>query len=105
VGIITAVQELTHATYQARVVSLLEAIASAMPGVGFLLGGVITTLFDPRLSFAVAGIGGILVLVAAAVRLRDVDWTPELEQDAAKRLNGASSVAGEDAPRVVLTDS
>ena len=34
IALVTAVQEMTSAIYQARVLSLLEAIASAMPGVG-----------------------------------------------------------------------
>jgi MFS family permease len=80
VALVTAVQELTRATYQARVLALLEASASAMPGVGFLLGGVIAAVLSPRASFAVAGAGVILVLVIAVARLRGVEWQPELEQ-------------------------
>ena len=34
----TAVQQLTSADYQARVISLLESLAKATPGVGFLIG-------------------------------------------------------------------
>ena len=47
IALVTAVQELTRAAYQARVLALLEALASAMPGVGFLLGGAIAALFEP----------------------------------------------------------
>jgi MFS family permease len=79
-ALVTAVQELTRATYQARVLALLEAIASAMPGVGFLLGGAITAIFAPRASYAIAGAGVLLVVVGAAAALRRVDWAPELEQ-------------------------
>ena len=57
IALVTAVQELTRAAYQARVLSLLEALASAMPGIGFLLGGAIAAIFEPRLSYAVAGAG------------------------------------------------
>ena len=39
----TALQEATPRDYQARVVGLLESLGAAMPGVGFLLGGVIAT--------------------------------------------------------------
>ena len=63
----TAVQELTRATYQARVLSLLEALASAMPGIGFLLGGAIAAIFAPRVAYAVAGAGVLIVLVIAAI--------------------------------------
>ena len=79
-ALVTAVQELKRATYQARVLALLEAIASAMPGVGFLLGGAITAIFAPRASYAIAGAGVLVVVVAAAAALRRVDWAPELEQ-------------------------
>ena len=36
---------------------LLESIGAAMPGVGFLLGGVIVALGSPRTAFACAGVG------------------------------------------------
>ena len=80
IALVTAVQELTRATYQARVLSLLEALASAMPGLGFVIGGVIASIFEPRLAYAVAGAGVVIILVIAATRLRQVDWSPELDQ-------------------------
>ena len=80
IALVTAVQELTRAAFQARVLALLEALASAMPGIGFLLGGAIAAIFEPRLSYAVAGAGVLFVLAAAAVALRRTEWTPELEQ-------------------------
>jgi predicted MFS family arabinose efflux permease len=105
IALVTAVQELTRAAYQARVLSLLEALHSAMPGVGFLLGGAIAAIFEPRASYAVAGIGVVIVLIAATARLRSVDWEPELEQVDAQRSNGATSIAGAEPSRMVLTDS
>jgi MFS family permease len=74
VALVTAVQAVTAAPYQARVVATLEAIASAMPGLGFVLGGLITFVFDPRASFVVAGAGVLGVLAAAALIMRDIDW-------------------------------
>jgi MFS family permease len=70
VSVMSAVQELTASQYQARVVGLLEAIGKAMPGVGFMLGGVITQLLDPRASFLTAGLGVIGILVLAVPLLR-----------------------------------
>ena len=64
VAVMTALQEATPTDYQARMSGLLESIGAAMPGVGFLLGGLIVTLGSPRTAFAVAG-GGILLLVLA----------------------------------------
>lgn len=101
IALVTAVQELTRAAYQARVLSLLEALASAMPGVGFLLGGAIASVFEPRIGFAVAGAGVIAILAVAAWAFRHVEWTPELDQGPGR--DGASSVAGSNAVRTALT--
>ena len=104
IGLVTSVQELTRAAYQARVLSLLEALASAMPGIGFLLGGSIAAIFEPRVSYAVAGAGVLAVLAVAAVRLRRVEWAPELEQGPQDGLqDGASSVAAAGSSRTALT--
>jgi hypothetical protein len=99
IALVTAVQELTRATYQARVLALLEALASAMPGAGFLLGGAIAALFDPRISYAVAGAGVLAVLVIAAATLRRAEWAPQLEQGA----GSATSVADAKPSSTVLT--
>jgi MFS family permease len=103
VALVTAVQELTRATYQARVLALLEALASAMPGIGFLLGGVVAAVLDPRASFAVAGIGVLLVLAIAIARLRHVEWRPELDQGGPQ--GPATSVAGHGDAGTALTGS
>ena len=66
---LSAVQELTVEQFQARVVGLLEASGKAMPGVGFLLGGVIAAIFSPRASFLTAGLGVLVVLVLATPAL------------------------------------
>ena len=47
VAAISAVQELTAESMQARVMSVLESIGAAMPGVGFALGGVIAAVVEP----------------------------------------------------------
>ena len=75
----SAVQELTAAQFQARVVGLLESIGRIMPGIGFLLGGVIAELLDPRASFVTAGMGALTVLLVAVPLLRGADWEPEPE--------------------------
>ena len=74
VAIVTAVQGLTAGSYQARVVGLLESLASGLSGVGFLLGGVIAAATTPRASYAVAGAGVLVVLAVAIVLLRNVRW-------------------------------
>ncbi|MGN6216167.1 MAG: MFS transporter [Solirubrobacterales bacterium] len=69
VTIISAVQELTAPAMQARVMSVLESVSAAMPGLGFLLGGLVAALFSPRATFLVAGFGviGIVVVVAPSL--------------------------------------
>lgn len=66
VAAISAVQELTAESMQARVMSVLESIGAAMPGVGFVLGGLLAALGSPRWTFLVAGCGvlGIVVVMA-----------------------------------------
>jgi MFS family permease len=66
VTVVSAVQELTSAKMQARVISVLESMSSAVPGIGYLLGGLIATGFDARAAFAFAGVGAVLTALAAA---------------------------------------
>jgi MFS family permease len=73
VAAISAVQELTVPGMQVRVMSVLESIGAAMPGVGYLLGGLLTTAYDPRATFLVAGIG-VLAIVAVATPLLGGGW-------------------------------
>jgi len=75
VAVMSTVQALTEDRFQARVAGLLESIAVAMPGIGFVLGGVITELLDPRAGFAVAGGGVLAVLLVAVPLLRDAEWS------------------------------
>jgi MFS family permease len=89
IALVTAVQELTRATYQARVLALLEALASAMPGIGFLCGGAIAALFDPRAAYAVAGAGVLAVLALAVLSLRRT----ELRMQAAGASESAADAA------------
>ena len=48
VAVLTAVQLRTPKALQARVAGLLESLGAAMPGAGFILGGLLTAAFDPR---------------------------------------------------------
>lgn len=74
VALISAVQELTSERMQARVVSVVESAGAAMPGVGYLVGGLIAAGHDPRAAFAVAG-AGVLAVVAVSVPLVGREWT------------------------------
>lgn len=70
VSVMTAIQEATPTEYQARIVGLLESSLAAMPGVGYLLGGALTAVGSPRTAYAVAGIGTLVLVLAAMVVLR-----------------------------------
>lgn len=65
IAVMTALQEQTARDYQARVSGLMESLGAAMPGFGFLIGGAIVAASSPRAAFAVAGVGLILIVVAA----------------------------------------
>jgi MFS family permease len=68
VAMVSAVQELTAASMQARVMSVVESLGSAMPGVGYLAGGVVASIAEPRATFLFAGLG-VLGLLAVATPL------------------------------------
>ncbi len=67
VSVMTALQESTPQDLQARITGLLESIASAMTGVGFLLGGIVTALFSPPTAFLVSGVGVVVLVILAAI--------------------------------------
>jgi MFS family permease len=92
VALVTAVQQLTRAEYQARVASLVESVAKAAPGIGFLLGGATAALFNPRVSYAVAGVGVLAVLAVAAGALARAGWRgePPVELDLEETLREAA---------------
>jgi MFS family permease len=73
VSVISAVQELTAEAMQARVISVLESIGAAMPGIGFALGGAVAALATPRTTFLVAGLG-VVAILALAVPALGVKW-------------------------------
>jgi hypothetical protein len=65
IAVMTALQEQTARDFQARIAGLMESLGAAMPGVGFLLGGGIVAATNPRVAYAVAGAGLVLIVVAA----------------------------------------
>ena len=70
VSVMTALQEATPPEYQARVVGLLESALAAMPGFGYLIGGILTAAGSPRTAYAVAGTGTLLLVLIALAVLR-----------------------------------
>jgi len=94
VSAISAVQELTAAAMQARVMSVLESVGAAMPGVGYLVGGLVASGGNPRLTFLVAGIG-VLGIVAVATPILGTKW-PE--------RRGKTSPGGLDADAEIMVE-
>jgi energy-converting hydrogenase Eha subunit C len=78
VAMMSAVQELTRQKMQARVIGTLEAIGAAMPGIGYVVGGLIATGYSPRATFLVAGVG-IIAIVAIAAPLIGTQWSERSE--------------------------
>jgi MFS family permease len=93
IAVITALQEMTPADYQARIVGLLESLGSAMPGVGYLIGGALVAGGSPRTAYAVAG-AGVLALVVAALFLRpSIERAPHVRRRTAGDLQLPDSLA------------
>lgn len=66
-SVTTAIQALVPDRFMGRVSTLTESVAAGAMGVGFALGGVVTEVFDPRVSYIAAGIG-VLACVPLMVR-------------------------------------
>jgi MFS family permease len=81
ISVVHAVQELTPTNMQARVLGLLEALAAALPVIGFFAGGALTAAASARTAYLAAGLGVAVVLVVAFVRLRAANW-PERDATA-----------------------
>jgi MFS family permease len=97
VAAVSAIQELTAPNMQARVMSVLESIGAAMPGVGMAAGGVIATVFDPRAAFVFAA-GGIFLIVAVVAPLLKAAW-PQAEPGIdSQSLDGGKDVVLELVP-------
>lgn len=91
VAAVSAVQELTVAGMQARVMSVLESIGSAAPGLGFALGGVTAALVDPRATFLIAGLG-VFAIVAIAVPTLGRKWAEPIKTPDPFFLDGGDEV-------------
>jgi len=91
---ISAVQELTAESMQARVMSVLESIGAAMPGIGFALGGLIAAVLSPRMTFLVAG-AGVLTIVVVMAPLLGGNWLKRDEVGDESSLDGRDDVVVE----------
>ncbi len=101
VAMVSAVQELTVESMQARVMSVLESIGAAMPGIGYLLGGLIATADNPRATFAFAG-AGVLAIVAIVAPILGSKWPERLATSGSNQLDGGDDVVLELLPGASL---
>jgi MFS family permease len=73
VALLTALQAATPPERQVVVMALFESLSTVMPGIGFALGGAIAALASPRVAYAAAGFGLLVLLtiwLLVAVRHR-----------------------------------
>jgi MFS family permease len=68
---LTALQEHTPARLQARIGGLMESVSAVAPGIGFLIGGLLTAAVSTRLAFVVAGVGALLLAPVLGRAARD----------------------------------
>jgi hypothetical protein len=101
VAVITLLQELVALRMQARVMAVWESMNALVPGVGFALGGVATAVFSPRVTFAAAGVGVMLITavgLATAARRRRAWARAEQAPGAEMARPGARTAGGHGAP-------
>ncbi|MBK5218256.1 MAG: MFS transporter [Thermoleophilia bacterium] len=91
VAAVSAVQELTVPGMQARVMSVLESVGAATPGIGFALGGIIATVVSPRAAFLVAGLG-VFAIVVLAIPALGRNWAEPVETFDSIRVDGCNDV-------------
>jgi len=91
VGVVSAVQELTEPSMQARVLGTLESSASAAPGLGYVLGGLIASAWNPRGTFLVAG-AGVMAIVVVSAALLGRNWAPERGKERPGTVDAADEI-------------
>ncbi len=66
----TWLQEAVEPRWMALAMAVNESMLTALPGTGVLLGGLLAVLFGPRITFAIAGVGALLIVVVIWLVLR-----------------------------------
>lgn len=66
-ALLSALQQGTPDTGQAAVMSVFESLNQLMPGLGYVMGGLITAIGTPRLAYSVAGLGILSLLLGQAL--------------------------------------
>jgi MFS family permease len=102
VALVSAVQELTAQRMQARVIGTLESIASAAPGLGYVLGGLIASQWSPRGAFFVAG-AGVAAIVAVSAPLLGRKWAADGAKERPGTVDAAEEIMVELIPAEALS--
>jgi len=102
VSAVSAVQELTAPSMQARVLGTLESSVSATPGIGFVLGGLIVSQWNTRVAFLVAATGVMAIVVAAVVGLGR-NWPLEQGKERPGSVDAADELMVELIPAEALS--
>jgi transmembrane secretion effector len=68
VAAMTAIQQRIPLTNQSAVMSVLTALNQVMPAVGFLIGGVVTSVSSPRVAYAISAVGTAAALATFLFR-------------------------------------
>ena len=76
----TVIQQRTAETWMALVMSFNDSVSQLAPGLGIVVGGVITALTEPRIAFAIAAGGSLAFGVVVAALLRP-ERMPSLEDE------------------------
>ncbi|MFP5389071.1 MAG: hypothetical protein ACLGG5_07205, partial [Thermoleophilia bacterium] len=71
--------------------SVLESIGAAMPGVGYLVGGLIASGTSPRATFLVAGIG-VLAIAFIAAMVMGRKWPDNGEKADIKAIHAEAEI-------------
>lgn len=70
IAFVTAIQTRVPGELQARSMALVESLGSAVPGVGFVLGGAIAATASARAAYVIAGAGILAIVAVAAIAFR-----------------------------------
>ena len=60
-------QDQTPASLQGRFMAVVESVGALCPAIGFILGGAVAALSQPRVTFAMSGAAAALATCAFAV--------------------------------------
>jgi MFS family permease len=97
----TVLQEYTPQRWMGLITTLNESVSQAAPGIGILLGGVIATIANPRIAFAIAGVGSLGYAVASWIALRPSAMPPRPVQ----RDQGLADEGGNGLPTAAAAGS